>query len=155
MERIAKYGNLITFIHVKLPVEFKIFVFIIQIWINFTGDGWKNEGNTCNRFPYSFDEPSPNCVNVSPLLRFGNPPPRCSKIYHFEKKGTTTTATHFPNERLVRTQLKSRNLSAIRKLGLTKEKWRREEAHAILSVSVERKGIEREERCGDRIGRVQ
>lgn len=31
MERIAKYGNLITFIHVKLLVEFKIFVFIIQI----------------------------------------------------------------------------------------------------------------------------
>lgn len=103
-----------------------------------------------NRLPIASTYPH-SCVSD-----VGNPPPRCSKIYHFEKKGTTTTATHFPNERLVRMRLKSRNLSPIRKLlGLTKEKWRREEARAILSVSVERKGIEREERCGDRIGRVQ
>lgn len=64
-------------------------------------------------FPYSFNEPSPNCVNVSPLVR-EIPFLRRSKIYRFEKKATTTTSIHFP-EQLVRTQLKSRNLPLLLK----------------------------------------
>ena len=105
-------------------------------------------------FPYSFNEPSPNCVNVS---RTWDPLPSSLENLSFREKSHDHDVD--PLSRTVGPHAikKPKSPSPIKKLAFTKEKWRwEEEAHAILSVWVEWKGrgsIGKEERRGDRIGR--